>query len=277
MPRAKKLRFKRVVLCSGPRDAIAVWSHSDAHVVWLHSEQSGFNQKDGTVRPNRWMRAFLRKLQGVTVENGLYVCYDEDETGLAASQAIALNSPQIHWLRLPKELSQITSGKKKPLKDVTDFITRFAEVERLMPADLQHDDPVDWFDNALFDTPTTQFWQWESARKDVDGSERSRYKFDLRNTPVFLRARGMVRKVMHQGKVSFSRFFLLGNNKQYTECFPGEKGSNKLVAQARDLMADWLRAHKEHNDDKGALSRAIYSAKLEQGLATGTRNGEQET
>lgn len=268
-------RFRRVVLCSGPRDAIAVWSHSDAHVIWLHSEQSGFNSKGDSLRPNRWLRALLRKLQGVTVEGGLYICYDEDETGLAASQAIALNSPTIHWLRLPKELTlirtanrynDINQGRQKHLKDVTDFVTRFAEVERLMPADLQHDDPCDWFENALFDTPCCKFWQFESARKEEDGSTRNRYKFDLRNTPVFLRARGMVRRVMQQGKESFSRFFLLGNDKTYTECFPGEKGSpNKLVSLSRDLMAEWLRAHKEYNDDKGALSRAIYSAKLDQG------------
>lgn len=260
-------RFKRVVICSGPRDAIAVWSHSDAHVLWLHSEQAGFSNKGDSLRPNRWLRSLLRKLQNITLEGGLYVCYDEDDTGLAASQAIALNSPQVRWLRLPKELQQISDGRQgRHLKDVTDFVTRFQDVERLMPADLQHDDPVDWFDNALYDTPTTQFWQWESERKDKDGTGRARYKFDLRNTPVFLRARGMVRKVQQQGKESFSRFFLLGNNKTYTECFPGEKGSpNKLVSLARDLMAEWLRAHKEHNDDKGALSRSIYSAKLDQG------------
>lgn len=261
----KKYRFQRVVICSGPRDALAVYSHSNAHVIWLHSELSGFNCKGDCLRPNRWMRALIRKLQGVTVEGGLYVCYDEDEVGLSASQAIALNAPQVHWLRLPKELSQVNIGNGRHLKDVTDFIARFQDVEGLMPADLQHDDPVEWFDNALFDTPTTQFWQWESERKDADGTGRPRYKFDLRNTPVFLRARGMVRKVMQQGKVSFSRFFLLGNNETFTECFPGEKGSNKLVSMARDLMAEWLRAHKEHNDEKGALSRAIYSAKLEQG------------
>ncbi len=259
-----KVRFERVVLCSGPRDAIAVYSHSNAHVVWLHSEQAGFDKKGGNTRPNRWLRAFIKKLLSVTVEGGLYVCYDEDETGLAASQAIALNSPQVRWLRLPKELSQVVQGSRKPLKDVTDFVTRFGEVEGRMPAEVQHDDPVEWFDNALFDTPTCQFWQWESERKDADGTGRARYKFDLRNTPVFLRARGMVRRVMHQGKVSFSRFFLLGNDNTYVECYPGEKGSNKLVAQARDIMAEWLRAHKEYNDEKGALSRAIYSAKLEQ-------------
>lgn len=281
----KKYRFERVVICSGPRDAIAVYSHCDAHVVWLHSEQSGFNKKGGSVRPNRWLRAFLHKLQRVTVDGGLYVCYDEDATGLAASQAIALNKPNIHWLRLPRELAEVVSSfkfqvsskntpatcnlqpetKVRHLKDVTDFVTHFQEVEGRMPADLQHDDPVEWFDNALFDTPTTQFWQWESERKDADGTGRARYKFDLRNTPVFLRARGMVRKIVQQGKVSFSRFFLLGNDNTYTECFPGEKGSNKLVALARELMAEWLRAHKEHNDEKGALSRAIFSAKLEQG------------
>lgn len=284
-----RVRFERVVICSGPRDAMAVYSHSNAHVVWLHSELSGFNNKGENLRPNRWLRSFLSKLQSVTADGGLYVCYDEDETGLAASQAIALNSPNIRWLRLPKELTLIKSGaasrynvitssrdndinqgrRQKHLKDVTDFVTRFQEVEGRMPADLQHDDPVDWFDNALFDTPTCQFWQWESERKDADGTGRARYKFDLRNTPVFLRARGMVRRVMQQGKVSFSRFFLLGSNKMYTECFTGEKGANRLVSQARDLMAEWLRAHKEFNDDKGALSRAIYSAKLEQGTMEG--------
>ena len=262
---ARKIRFQRVVLCSGPRDAMAVWSHSNAHVVWLHSEQAGFDKKNGNTRPNRWLRGFIKKLLALTVDGGLYVCYDEDATGLASSQAIALNSPQIHWLRLPKELTQITVGRQaKPLKDVTDFITRFSEVEGRMPADVQHDDPVEWFDNAMYDTPTCQFWQWESERKDADGTGRARYKFDLRNTPVFLRARGMVRKVMQQGKVSFSRFFLLCNDHCFIECFPGEKGVNKLVAQARDLMSEWLRAHKENNDEKGSLSRAIYSAKLEQ-------------
>ena len=261
-----KIRFERVVLCSGPRDAIAVYSHSDAHVIWLHSEQAGFDKKN---KPNRWLRALIGKLQKVTKDGGLYVCYDEDAAGLSASQAIALNSPQVRWLRLPKELGQVvvgrTSGHAKPLKDVTDFVARFSDVESMMPEEVQHDDPVEWFENALFDTPTCQFWQYESERKDKDGTARNRYKFDLRNTPVFLRARGMVRRIMQQGKESFSRFFLLGNDNTYTECYPGAKGSNKLVAQARDLMAEWLRAHKEYNDEKGALSRAIYSAKLEQG------------
>ena len=388
--KTKQIRFGKIVLCSGPRDAIAVYSHSDAHVVWLNSEQAGFDAKGGAMRPNRWLRALLRKLQSVCVEGGLYVCYDEDETGLKASQAIALNNPQVHWLRLPKELGQVMAGKTiqtppltpplegrgmptdggtadsgslegqgmptdvgiadsgslegrgiptdvgtadsgslegrgmptdggtadsgslegqgmptdggtvdsgslegrgmptdtmaaatprpfegrgrggvkapKPLKDATDFVTRFAEVERLMPADLQHDDPAEWFENAMFDTPTCKFWQWESERKEQDGSSRARYKFDLRNTPVFLRARGIVRRVMQSGDESFSRFFMLGNDHTYYELFVGQKGSNKLVPQIRDIMAEWLRAHSEFNDKKGALSRAIYSAKLETGI-----------
>lgn len=276
--KTKQIRFGRIVLCSGPRDAIAVYSHTNAHVVWLNSELAGFDGKGGTMRPNRWLRALLRKLQSVCVEGGLYVLYDEDETGLKASQAIALSNPAVHWLRLPKELGQIPgkSGKPgitanhekpaKPLKDATDFIQHFAEVERLMPAELQHDDPTEWFDNAMFDTPTCKFWQWESERKEQDGSSRARYKFDLRNTPVFLRARGIVRRVMQSGDESFSRFFLLGNDHTYSELFVGQKGSNKLLPQIRDIMAEWLRAHSEFNDKKGALSRAIYGAKLEQGI-----------
>ena len=281
--KTKQIRFGRIVLCSGPRDAMAVYSHSNAHVVWLNSEQAGFDGKGGTMRPNRWLRALLRKLQNVCVEGGLYVLYDEDETGLKASQAIALSNPAVHWLRLPKELNMISSFKfqvskpetlnlkpdtkaAKPLKDATDFIQHFAEVERLMPAELQHDDPTEWFDNAMFDTPTCKFWQWESERKEQDGSSRARYKFDLRNTPVFLRARGIVRRVMQSGDESFSRFFLLGNDHTYSELFVGQKGANKLLPQVRDIMAEWLRAHSEFNDKKGALSRAIYGAKLEQGI-----------
>ena len=273
-----KVRFERVVLCSGPRDAMAVYAHSNAHVVWLHSEQAGFDKSK--TRPNRWLRSLIRRLQNVTKDGGLYVCYDEDEAGLAASQAIALDCPKVRWLRLPAQLAGFNgfNGSNgfngpskptrpiKPMKDVCDFIAHFAEVERLMPSEVQHDDPVEWFENALYDTPSCQFWQWESGRKDKDGTERARYKFDLRNTPVFLRARGMVRHFVQQGKESFSRFFLLGNNNTYLELFAGEKGSNKLVAQARDLMAEWLRAHKDYNDEKGALSRSIYSAKLEQGI-----------
>ena len=280
--KTKQIRFGRIVLCSGPRDAIAVYGHSNAHVVWLNSEMAGFDGKGGTMRPNRWLRALLRKLQNVCVEGGLYVCYDEDETGLKASQAIALSNPAVHWLRLPRELGQVSSfkfqvskpetlnlkpeTKAKPLKDVTDFIQHFTEVERLMPAELQHDDPAEWFDNAMFDTPTCKFWQWESERKEQDGSSRARYKFDLRNTPVFLRARGIVRRVMQSGDESFSRFFLLGNDHTYSELFVGQKGANKLVPQIRDIMAEWLRAHSEFNDKKGALSRAIYGAKLEQSI-----------
>ena len=282
--KTKQIRFGRIVLCSGPRDAIAVYSHSNAHVVWLNSEMAGFDGKGGTMRPNRWLRTLLRKLQNVCVEGGLYVCYDEDETGLKASQAIALSNPAVHWLRLPKELNQIMTSKRKirntkeggdlspltpylsPLKDATDFIQHFAEVERLMPAELQHDDPTEWFENAMFDTPTCKFWQWESERKEQDGSSRARYKFDLRNTPVFLRARGIVRRVMQSGDESFSRFFMLGNDHTYYELFVGQKGSNKLMPQIRDIMSEWLRAHSEFNDKKGALSRAIYSAKLETGI-----------
>ncbi|MBP5740800.1 MAG: toprim domain-containing protein, partial [Bacteroidales bacterium] len=108
----KKKCFERVVICSGPRDAIAVWSHSNAHVVWLHSEAAGFDHKGtGAVRPNRWLRAFIRKLRDVTADGGLYVCYDEDATGIAASQAIALSDPKIRWLRLPRELSQIQNSR----------------------------------------------------------------------------------------------------------------------------------------------------------------------
>jgi len=264
------IRFKRVVLCSGPRDAMQVYAHSDAHVVWLLSETAGFDKKGGTMRPGRWLRALLKRLKDVTVEGGLYVCYDEDAVGLQCSQAIALADPQIHWLRLPKELgmlapfpSPVKEGAAKPMKDVTDFVTHFQQVQALMPADVQHDDPVEWFASAMSSAPTCQFWMWMSERKDADGNGRARYKFDLRNVPVFLRARGMVRHLVQQGKASFSRYFLLGNNKTFTECFVGEKGSsNRLILQARELMFEWLMSHQQYND--GSLAGAIRDAKLDQ-------------
>lgn len=259
-----KARFERVVLCSGPRDAMQVRAHTDAHVVWLLSEIAGLEQKGGAMRPNRWLRAKLNKLHEITAPGGLYVCYDEDNAGLQCSRAIALADPFVHWLRLPKELGMIQGKAAKPMKDVTDFVTHFQSVEALMPAELQHDDPCDWFDNAMSSAPTCQFWQWQSERKDADGEGRARYKFDLRNVPVFLRARGMVRKYVQQGKTSFSRFFLLNNDNTYTEYFSGEKGSgNRLVLKARELMYEWLMSNKRFNDKKGSLAGAIRDAKLD--------------
>lgn len=260
-----RLKLQRLVLCSGPRDAMQIWAHTEAHVCWLHSEQAGFEGRGGAKgRPNPWLRATLKKLRDMTVEGGFYVCYDEDETGISASRAIALNDPRVRWLRLPRVISGITDSRShKPCKDVTDFVTHFAEVQHRLPDDLRADDPVEWLDNAMFDTPTCQFWQWESERKDADGTGRNRYKFDLRNTPVFLCARGMVRSPMQTGRTVLNRYFMIDRDRIYEEIYPGEKGANRVIAVARDLMREWLTAHKEFNDDKGALSRAILGARLD--------------
>lgn len=100
-------KMKRLVLCSGPRDAMQMWAATEAHVVWLNSESAGI--KDGVVE--EWLQALLVRMTQVAVN--VYVCYDIDETGMAASGAIALENANVHWARLPKEMYHIVNGKLK--------------------------------------------------------------------------------------------------------------------------------------------------------------------
>ena len=83
--------FRRIVICSGPRDAINVYFHSDAHVVFPHSESVEISSET------------IRRLLNISME--VFVLYDIDRTGIRTMNLLALKHVELKVLYLPEDLS----------------------------------------------------------------------------------------------------------------------------------------------------------------------------
>ncbi len=279
-------KMKRLVLCSGPRDAMQMWAATDAHVLWLNSETSGIH--DGVVE--EWLQSLLCRMQ--TVACNIYVCYDLDATGISGSSSIALENANVHWVRLPREMEQVSSfkfqvssndaeakpetknlkpetcslkpeTKAKPLKDVTDFVTHFPQIQKLLAPDLRKANPsaalMRMLDNAL----TMQFWiDKATTKKNRDGESREtnvRYVLSVANLLQFLEAKGIRCYANSQGQ---RVFYQLSHNNTYRLLDNGRTG-NQLESVSRTAMLDWLDAHISEADApyKANLVNAVFTGK----------------
>lgn len=265
-------KMKRLVLCSGPRDAMQMWAATDAHVLWLNSETSGI--RDGVVE--EWLQALLVRMQAVACN--IYVCYDTDTTGTSSSASIALENANVHWVRLPREMGEVaqrtpstqsslnnqsTQKSRKPLKDVTDFVTHFPQVQKLLAPDLRKANPsaalMRMLDNAL----TMQFWiDKATTKKSRDGESREtnvRYVLSVANLLQFLEAKGIRCYASNQGQ---RVFYQLTHKNTYRLLDTGRTG-NQLESVSRTAMLDWIDAHISEADApyKANLVNAVFTGK----------------
>ena len=254
-------KMKRLVLCSGPRDAMQMWAATDAHVLWLNSETSGIHE--GVVE--EWLQALLCRMQ--TVACNIYVCYDLDATGISSSSSIALENANVHWVRLPREMEQVvvskTDDRTKTAKDVTDFVTHFPQIQKLLAPDLRKANPsaalMRMLDNAL----TMQFWiDKATTKKNRDGESREtnvRYVLSVANLLQFLEAKGIRCYANSQGQ---RVFYQLSHNNTYRLLDNGRTG-NQLESVSRTAMLDWLDAHISEADApyKANLVNAVFTGK----------------
>lgn len=254
-------KMKRLVLCSGPRDAMQMWSATDAHVLWLNSETSGIHE--GVVE--EWLQALLCRMQAVACN--IYVCYDLDATGISSSSSIALENANVHWVRLPREMDQVvvskTDDRTKTAKDVTDFVTHFPQIQKLLAPDLRKANPsaalMRMLDNAL----TMQFWiDKATTKKNRDGESREtnvRYVLSVANLLQFLEAKGIRCYANSQGQ---RVFYQLTHNNTYRLLDNGRTG-NQLESVSRTAMLDWLDAHISEADApyKANLVNAVFTGK----------------
>lgn len=253
-------KMKRLVLCSGPRDAMQMWAATDAHVLWLHNERAGI--KDGVVE--EWLRALLMRMSGVALD--IYVCYDLDSTGMACSSSIALENARVHWVRLPKEMLQITlpgdKDKPKSLKDVTDFVTHFHQIQKLFAPDLRKANPSEALTRLLKNSLTMQFWiDKPTTKKDKDGERETnvRYVLSVANLLQFLDAKGIHCTQDSRGQ----RFFYqLSQNNTY-RYLDTSRTSNQLESVCRTAMLEWIDAHIDDDDApyKANLVNTIFTGK----------------
>ena len=254
-------KMKRRILCSGPRDAMQMWAATDAHVLWLNSETAGI--KDGVVE--EWLQTLLVKMTQVAVN--VYVCYDIDSTGLADSGAIALENANVHWVRLPKEMTTITSGKTtgqaKPFKDVTDFVTHFSQIQKLFAPDLRKSNPSEALMRLLKNALTMQFWIDKATRKRTrDGEDKEtnvRYVLAVANLLQFLEAKGIR---CHQDERGQRAFYQLSYHNTYRYLDTTRTG-NQLESVSRTAMIHWIDAHISEEDApfKANLVNTIFTGK----------------
>jgi len=257
-----KARFGRLVLCSGPRDAMHIWAHTDAYVMWLNSETAGVGE-DGMVED--WMRALLRRMVQVSVET--FVCYDIDRTGEMASSALALENPQVRWVRLPKELGLIPAGKtqgipRKSLNDVTDYVTHFKQVQARLAPDLRKGSPAVALDRLLRAALPMQFWiDKPTTKKNKDGDREAnvRYQLAVANLLQFLYAKGIRCDVDSKG----NRIFYQLNHEGIYAYLDTARQNNQLEAAARTAMLYWIDAHVENIEEqfKTNLVNTVFTGK----------------
>ena len=259
--KATYYKMKRLVLCSGPRDAMQMWAATDAHVLWLNSETSGI--RDGVVE--EWLQALLCRMQAVACN--IYVCYDADATGIGSSSSIALENASVHWVRLPREMDQVviskTDDRTKTAKDITDFVTHFPQIQKLLAPDLRKANPsaalMRMLDNAL----TMQFWiDKATTKKNRDGESREtnvRYVLSVANLLQFLEAKGIRCYASAQGQ---RVFYQLTHKNTYRLLDTGRTG-NQLESVSRTAMLDWIDAHISEADApyKANLVNAVFTGK----------------
>lgn len=253
-------KMKRLVLCSGPRDAMQMWAATDAHVLWLHNERAGI--KDGVVE--EWLRTLLMRMAGVALD--IYVCYDLDATGMACSSSIALENARVHWVRLPKEMLQITlpgdKDKPKSLKDVTDFVTHFHQIQKLFAPDLRKANPSEALTRLLKNSLTMQFWiDKPTTKKDKDGERETnvRYVLSVANLLQFLDAKGIRCAQDGNGQRLFYKLSF-NNTFRYLE---SSRVDNQLESVCRNAMLGWIDAHISDDDApyKANLVNTIFTGK----------------
>lgn len=256
-----KAKMKRLVLCSGPRDAMQMWAATDAHVLWLHNELAGI--RDGVV--DEWLQTLLVRMASVAAS--IYVCYDLDATGVACSASIALENATVHWVRLPKEMTEITlpsrkEGEIKRLKDVTDFVSHFHQIQKRFAPDLRKANPYEALMRLLKNSLTMQFWiDKPTTKKEKDGERETnvRYVLSVANLLQFLGAKGIRCTQDDHGQRAY---YQLSFNNTYRYLDTARTGS-QLESVCRTAMLGWIDAHITDEDApyKANLVNTIFTGK----------------
>lgn len=111
---SRPIKFENLIICSGPSDALNAYSVGNCEVCWLNSESEPLSNNH------------LEKLKRLC-EN-LFVCFDNDETGLRCAQKIALQDLDVKVIEFPEDFASYSTNKRdsegnnKPCKDIKDFM-----------------------------------------------------------------------------------------------------------------------------------------------------------
>lgn len=220
--------FDKIIICSGPRDALSTYFHSDAHVVWPHSESATI--------PDYTMRKLF------AICDKLYVMFDLDETGINAMNNLGLKYPELRLLDLPEEITKIVDRRTgKPCKDAEQYFNNLdlKDFDGQIPHVNEH------FACMLADAKSMQFWKKERTRR-----EDEKFTINYSNLTRFLQANGIFNYEDEANTCHFVRI-----KRKMVDVIPDKD----FMTNAKLLMKNYLFAHKEYNSM--SLSNAISTQK----------------
>lgn len=233
---AKRKVFSRIIICSGPRDGLSTYFHSDAHVVWPHSESTGIT------------RQVMERLFAICDQ--LYVMYDIDETGERAANELGLMYYNLRLIDLPEDLSDFTDRRTgKPCKDAEQYFNNY-DVSRYggRIANIN-----EHFECMLVGARSVKFWDVEYGTKREKGSGRKvvdKFTINYSNLTRFLQAGGVYN---YQDESGASHYVKVDRNK--VEVIPDKD----FMTTVKLMMKDYLFSQKEINNV--SLSNAISTQK----------------
>lgn len=173
-------KFQRLIICSGPRDAMNVYFHSDAHVCYPHSE--------GVEIPAK----IILKLRDIADE--IFILYDIDKTGVKMADRLAMRFLDLKVIYLPQELKGIRSPRTgKPCKDASEYFNFFPSVLHSID-DFYGSDINAHFANLLADAKPMCFWTEKVTRHNKNTEDEYstiKYTMNVDNMNQFLYASGM--------------------------------------------------------------------------------------
>ena len=231
--------FKRIIICSGPRDAMQAYYHSDAHVVWPHSESVDISLSD------------IIRLRSLCDQ--LYICYDMDAAGREAMERLVLDFPDMCIVDLPEDLQTVSSTRTgKPCKDISDFFEYYPSVMRRYPS-LRFKSINSKFEDILTDSDSCKFWVSQTRKAHDDyGELTDTYEILTNRLARFLSLLGL-RK--YQDESGLTQFVTL-ISKHVIRVIP----EKELELRVGELIRQWLSEHHTYNSER--LKQAINATRL---------------
>lgn len=230
---ASRKVFSKLIICSGPRDAINTYYHSDVHVCWPHSEMTDI--------PLSTMKRLL------AIAKTVYVMYDIDKVGTEAMNRLAMKYIDLRVIYLPDYLKNYTDRRTgRPCKDAEEYFNYYRPKED----DNRFEGSVnEHFRSLMRDAKTMKFWDEEYGRKsNADGDKvmKCKYTINFVNLSQFLCANGFYKYI---DEAKETRFVYVKDN--IVEVLRDDD----ILTRIKGLMKSYLFINDHYNNDE--ISNAI--------------------
>lgn len=224
--------FKSVVICSGPRDALSVYFHSDAQVVYPHSENVEISDE------------WLRRLHEVA--ESVYVLFDADKTGVREMNRLCFRDIDLIPIYLPEDLCRVNSPRTgKPCKDAEEFFNNYHKIMRTKTY-MERMSVNGIFREMVRSAIPMRFWEADIRRKkDEEGNSYNTVKFSLSyyNLRQFLVANGLYRYCLDDNQQDYKYVLVTDQKFRFIE-------EKDVMMTVRNIIAPFVSRYSGLTDEE---------------------------